>query len=263
MLTGLIIAGIGALIGGAAGLISTNQEFDKAKSDAQRQIDEIERQKQQALDTMDLEFDIAADEANKKADRQDQGLTLSEMFTADNLNNQFDQLRLKQENDALGWNVQAMQNDMQKGNELSNMAASGARSSSMETAVDLEASVNSQILQQQEDMERAGNNLQLGNLFGNLNEATNNIQLGRNDAMDLRKSYDEGGNNWKLYQNNRNNVLDNAAANVKSIRDEVKYAEDNLWKTRLVNMFNGGSTGFKFGSNVYDYGKNWGNLGGK
>lgn len=256
---GWLLAGIGALVG----IVSHDKKYKQAQAQADDQIAEYERQREQKLETLDLQFDIAAEEANKKADRSDDQMNLAELFTAENFNNQFDALRLGQEADALGWNVQAMQNASQEGNELSNMAASGARSSSMETAVDLEASVNAQTLQLQEDQQRAQEQIGLSNLFGNLAENTANIQNTRTDAMDLRNSYLEGGNQWKLYQNNRNNLNADYDAAIKSINKDKKRAKDNYFSGMLSSMFGGATTGYKVGSQASNYISNWGNLGGK
>ena len=258
---GWILGAIGAAIGAVTGIWSNTQEYERAQDQAEKQIKDLERQKQQKLATMDLEFNIAKDEAQKKADRQDKALTLNELFTSDSLNNQFDQLRLKQEQNALDWNMQAMQGGMNEGQELSAMAASGTRNSSMATAVELESAVNEMQLQNREDLERAGTNIQLANLFGSAEEAKNNIGLGREDAMDLRNSFNEGGNNWKIYDNNRNNMQQDYAAAIGNIRDDMQYAQDNKWKSDLVAMFGGGTAGFNFGANAGDYVSKWKNLG--
>lgn len=250
--------GLMTLVGAGASLFGYAKDVQNKNDEYNRLIAEQERQKAQRLKDLDLEFDIATKEAKKNADRQDKGLTLNEMFTSEGLNGQFDALRLGQEGNALQWNIQAMQNDQQTGQELSQMAASGTRSSSMADAVDLEASVNSQALQLQEDQTRAQNRIQLASLFGNLGEAVNNIGLGREDAMDLRTSYDEGGNNWQLYQNERQNTVDNYNYNIGELQRGKRDLQKNAWKGALTSLFGGASSGFQVGAGLQDFSKKWG-----
>lgn len=251
------LTGFMTLVGAGANLFGYARDVQKANDEYGRQIAEQERLKAQQLKDLDLEFEIASNKAKKNADRQDKGLTLEEMFTSDGLNGQFDALRLGQEGNVLDWNIQAMQNDQQKGQELSAMAASGTRSSSMADAVEMEASVNSQALQLQEDQTRAQNKIQLANLFGNLGEAVNSISLGREDAMDLRTSYDEGGDNWRLYQNERQNTIDNFNSNINQLQRGQRDLNKNAWKGGLKALFGGASSGFQVGAGLQDFASKW------
>ena len=109
----LFIMGVSTLIGGAANVSSYLDNYNNAMEDAKDQIAEYERRRKEQLDRLNLNFEVAADEANKKADRQDERSTLTEMFTSENFNNQYDALKLQQKGQALAWNEQAIQDRSQ------------------------------------------------------------------------------------------------------------------------------------------------------
>lgn len=248
---------IGGTIKGFSRLGQYNDEYKQYMEDTQDQIEEYNRQLEQKEKDLDLNFQINTDEANKKADKSDAQSTLNEGYTADKFNNELDQIKANQEGETLAFNQQAMQNGQATGDALSDMAASGTRGSSLETAVDLQAALNEQQLQAQEDQARAGDNIQLANLFGNFNQSVNQIQTDRIDALDLRKSFMEGGNQWKLYQNDKTNLHNDYAAAINSIEKERKRARDNYGRNAGHAFFGGFSSGMQTGAKVVEFGKKW------
>ena len=250
-----------ALIGGMLNADKANKEYNKAMEDAQYQQDELERKRQQQLEKLNLQYEIAEGQANKNADKQDRRTTLSELFTSEDFNNNMEALTLQQEGQARQWNNEAMAMGQQEADALSNMAASGTRSSSMAQAVDLQASVNAANLQYEEDMGRAQSKIGLTNLFGNLNQNIGAIQENRTDALDLRKNYREGGDAWRLHQNDLKIVNEDTDAAIAGIERDKEFARQNR-NSRLWSAFFGGAAGgFNFGANLKDFGSKWTNLG--
>lgn len=248
---------IGGILGGVSKISKYNDEYNQYMEDTQYEIDEYNRKLEQELNTLDLNYEVNKDEANKKADKEDAQSTLNEGYTTENFNNGLDQIQANQNAETLSFNQQAMQAGSSKGDALSTMAASGTRSSSMEAAVDMQAALNEQQLQAAEDQARASDNIQLANLFNNLNQSVNQIQTARTDALDLRKSYEEGGNQYKLWQNQRTVTTDNINAAINNIERERKLARDNYGKNAGRAFFGGVSSGMQTGANVSNFIKNW------
>lgn len=228
----LIAAAVGGTINAISG-VSSRREARKR----------LRAQRDEALGLMDLNYDIAEKNANKNADRQDAQSDLNEKFIANNANNQLDALRNAQETEAFSFNQQAMQNSAQEGNSLSSMAASGTRGGSMNTAVELQSSLNSQQLQLAENSTRAQDENSLFNILNNFQNDAFKLQNDRTDAQDLRDAYVEGtGDQWKLYNANRNKVAN-------EYNNAIKDNESNFW-TVVGDFFGGAQKGYDVGAAV-------------
>lgn len=250
---------VGGLIGGWANQAGYKEDYNKYMADTQASLDEIERKRAQDIGTIQTNFIEDKKEANKKADKQDAQSTLDEGYTAEGFNLGLDQIKAGQEEQTLAFNQQAQANSQAKGNALSSMAASGTRGSSMQQAVDLESAMNAMQLQAAEDKARAGDNIQLANLFQNANQSVNNIQTARTDALDLRKSYEAGGKAFNLARLNMDNINADAAARANEIKRQREYAQNNYSKgvqTAFLKGFGGGANwGANMASSVYKWSK--------
>lgn len=207
---------------------------------AQRKELAAERDRNLAL--LDLQFNIARDEANKSADKSDWKSTMNEGYIAANANNQLDQLSASMEQQGLQFNNEAIAAGAQKGNSLARSAASGTRNSSMNTAIDLESAVNAAQLQAEENAAAASNRYNLNNILSQYNNDVFKLQSDRTDAYDLRHSYDIGGNNWNLYAMNR--------ANTEAGYDnQIKKLKTNAMS--ILSDFGGGaSSGYSMGQSI-------------
>ena len=261
-----IMAGLGMLTGG----LSSIWDYDKALADSKAEESNLKAQQQDQLGLMDLEWDTAVKEAGKQADkmdrnadRQDTMTTTQEGLASQGINNSLEGIRAQQDQEALSWNIYAMQNGAQTGDALSGMAASGTRSSSMATAVDMQSAINSAQLQAAEDAQRANDKGAINNAMNNLASANADIQNSRwnamdmrNDATDLRNDYAEGGNQYNLFQQKRQNALNNYQRALDELKRERDYAKKNRWRSTLTGIFTGGSSGLTFGSKLQSYFKN-------
>ena len=203
-----------------SGLFQDNEN----KKAYQREKTRKETERDNKLALMDLEYEEAKRQAIQNADRSDTLSTNNERVISDETNNAIEALTLQQLADAYSFNYAAEQNAAQEGNMLSGMAASGTRTSSMNTAVDLQSAQNAQQLQLAEDQSR---HAQDQNLFSILNAYGQNafqIQNNRTDAYNLRHSYDEGGYNQKAFKLQRD-LQENAYNN--AIQDLQFAIEDN------------------------------------
>lgn len=257
-------AGIGAAIGFGIGVgtyLYNQGELDKELT---RYIRRYQEEMKAKLELMDLNFEINKKDALKNADNSDIQTTMQEGLVSEDFNNNLDALRLGQESDALGWNMQAIQNEMSEGDALSSMAISGTRGSSMNDAVEMQSSLNSQQLQLQEDTQRKGQDIQLASLLNNLANNTFNMQMSRNNAMDLRMAYDDGsvygkaGDQYNLYTKNR--ALQEKAY-LDQIDDLKRQRDDtrNWWKNTLGAIgagFTGATTGANVGGKVDQFNYN-------
>lgn len=192
-----------------------------------------------------LSFQNAAAAANKQADKSDREATLSEKNVSSQFNNEINSLILSQAAAGTAYNNQAVQNGQTKGNALSTQAASGTRSSSMNTAIDLEAATNAAQLQQAQDQQRQNEALQLNSLITAAAANTFNIGEARRDALDLRGQYVEGGSKYNEY------VLQNKnAKNSYELQTQQLYKDWQLFHQQSDESY---WQQYDINKNKYDY----------
>ena len=246
---GLIIgAAVGAVAGGISALSSTNTQ-DKA---LQRQIQNEKIKALLAVNSLDQEFAIAKDEANKSADKSDAQQDLNEGFLSADINNELEILQANEEAQGLSNNTQAMSIGQSTGDSLSQMAASGTRNSSQAQAVEMQETVNNAQLEASEKQARANDDYSLYKLLNSLSENTADIQTARTDALDLRQSYEVGGNQYKTYQNNRNNTLINYYMDINELQTQRSQLlnKGNIALSTATSAFNGAASGAGFGNSI-------------
>lgn len=236
----LIMAGMNA-IDMFSGFFDDNAKANAYSEEKRR----TEEERDAKLELMDLEYNEAKKQALKSADRNDYMSDNNERTVNFETGAAFDRLGLQQVADAYSFNNAAIQNSSQTGNELSQMAASGTRTSSMNTAVDLQSAQNEAQLQLAEDQTRAGEEQTLFSILNAYGQNAFQIQNNRTDANELRHSYDEGGYNNTYYKKQRSlqeNAYNNQIADIdKAIKDNtgIRSALRNTGK--LFGMQNAGA----------------------
>lgn len=237
-----------------SGLFSDSETANALKREKQRKEDE----KKAKLELMDLEFEQDKKAAIKSADRSDQLSTMNEGTVSNQHNNAIEQLSLQQIADAYSFNYMAENSAAQTGNALTAQAGSGTRTSSVMDAVDMQAAQSAQQLQLTEDQQRAGYDSNLNGILSALAQNRFQIQANRTDALDLRTSYDVGGDQYEIYQKQR--ALQEKAYN-DLIQDIGYQIEDNTgWKAGLKTLgrlfgIKNASSSFALGQTVADFGK--------
>lgn len=246
---------------GVNGIMNTidafeGKEQDNAQIDAYtEEIKRREAEKTDKLSLMDLEFTDKKETAEKNAARSDAQSDLNELQSAEDANRNINNLGLQQIADAYTWNQASQQIGSQKGDALSQAAASGARTSSMTGAIDMADQQAKGQLQLQEDLARADYDNTLYSTLGALAQNRFQIQANRTDAYDLRRSFQEGGSNYNIYQKQRKMQEDAYDWNIKDLTDAKNDLSDNLntnfWK-RIFGVQNMG-TAIQMGQFAKDF----------
>lgn len=228
----------------AMGIMGTASAISghSARKKARKQLRE-DRDRQ--LELMDLDFEHKKDEANKNADASDRRSDFNEDFTADAANSQFDMLAAGQEEEALAFNMEAMQAGSQRGSGLAQLAASGTRDSSVATAIDLESAVNEAQLQAKEDYSRASTDYNINNILRSFNNDVFTLQENRTNAMDLRNSFKDGGYNQRTYALNREGLQKQYNRQIDDLKDS--------WSNTFNEFFGGAQQGYALGSGIENF----------
>lgn len=246
---------------GVNGIMNTidafeGKEQDNAQIDAYtEEIKRREAEKTDKLSLMDLEFTDKKETAEKNAARSDAQSDMNELQSEEDANRNINNLGLQQIADAYTWNMASQQIGSQKGDALSQAAASGARTSSMTGAIDMADQQAKGQLQLQEDLARADYDNTLYSTLGALAQNRFQIQANRTDAYDLRRSFQEGGSNYNIYQKQRKMQEDAYDWNIKDLTDAKNDLSDNLntnfWK-RIFGVQNMG-TAIQMGQFAKDF----------
>lgn len=268
-IAGLIVAGVGAL-GGLIGSISDADEAKKkAKTEKEYQNDIYKLNKEHAEEEFNeaqKQANRSAEKANLQADFTDKELDIGERTISNDINTAIDNLYLSGASDTYEWNQQAMSAGQSEGSAYASLAGSGVRAgSSLSDAVEMQAATNSELLQFAQDSKRRSNNNSLVNVLNQLAGNEFNIMQNRvgadetrKDALDLVNSYLEGGSNYKLYQNQLDQMKTTHNYNIgqlnKEISDNTFFEGGNgkAWLRMGTNMLTMGAQGFQTGYNLYD-----------
>lgn len=221
----LAALGVMNTLGAFGGISSDNDRKNALKKEKER----LEKERDDKLKLMDLEFNDSKDKAMKEADRSDAVSDMNERSASNNANAEIGQLSLQQIADAYTFNYNNQQIGANKGAGLASMAASGVRTSSVGNAIDMETKQNEQQLQLYEDQTRAGYDYKLDGILQALAQNTFGIQNSRTDAFDLRAAYNEGGSEYEKYQLSRGLQEDAYNNRIKDYKDEIDDLGD-FWK---------------------------------
>lgn len=199
-----------------------NQSKAKQELDFKQANDKLDQSYNQDVKNTTLNFETNKKEAYHNAAVSDQKETFNEWLYSNELNSQLNILNQNQKLMANNYNQASIGIGQNTGNALSAAAASGTRTSSMNTAIDLENAANFQQLQLSQDADRAG----LANSYQSLTlqgAARNfNIQQTRDANNYLRASYVEGGSNYNLYKN----ALADLQSNYDLARNQMAVTND-------------------------------------
>ena len=258
-----IMAGIG-LVAGIAGAAS---ESSRRKKEAEEQKKYIEEMYKINKEKADEEYAAAKENAERNAKEQelqanltDKSLDITEKGLGNDFNAAIDQMYLGQEADAYSWNVQAMQAGSQEGAAYANLASTGVRAgSSLSDAVQMESATNAAQLQFSQDAKRRSDNNNLASVLNNLAGNRFGIQqnrigadLARNNAAYLRNSFQEGGHNYNLDQNQLEQLKKTTDYEVTKANYTIQQnSGSNAFWNAAIGGLQGGVKGFQTGYNLF------------
>ena len=270
MTTALVLGIIGLAAGATAGLWGSLIDDKNAREAAARQKAQVEAMYKLAVEEANQKFEAAKEQANRNAKQQelqadltDKSLDISEQALSNDFNSAIDQLYLSEQSDAMDWNNASMQAGSQTGASYANLASSGVRAgSSLSDAVLMESATNEAQLQFSQDAKRRSDDNNLGAVLNSLAGNKFNIQsnrigadIMRDDAAYLRASYEEGGRNYNLYQNQLQQL--EKTKKYQTTELDYEYEKHSGWNSfwnSQIGMLNMGSKGFSTG---YNFGDTW------
>ena len=274
MLFSAIVAGIG-LVAGIAGAVSESERKKKEAKEYEKYVEEMyELNKAHA----DEEFAAAKETAERNAKEQelqadltDKSLDITEQGLANDFNATIDQMYLSQEADAYNWNAQAMQAGSSEGAAYANLASSGVRAgSSLSDAVQMDSAVNEAQLQFSQDAKRRSDDNSLASVLNSLASSRFGIQqtrigadLARNNAAYLRNSFQEGGHNYNLYQNQLEQLKKTTDYDITKANYTIQQNSGaNAFMNAAISGLQGGVKGFQTGYNLFSTYNNMKGFGG-
>ena len=259
---------ITGLISGFAGFLGSGFNDDREAAKKQREMDYIDEMYNLNRQRAETEFQEAQRQANREAsqaelqaDLTDSKLNVSERAISNDVNTAIDNLYLSQTQDAMSWNSAQMQMGSQQGTAYAQLAGSGVRTgSSLSDAVMMESANNSAALQFSQDAKRRSdsNNLSsvLNGLAGQRYDIMSNrigADVTRENALDLRNSYQEGGYNYNLYQNQLETLKTQRDYNWNEARKEKEQHEGfNKFLNAITAGIGLGAKGAKTGYSLAD-----------
>ena len=232
----------------------------------------------------ETEFAAAKEEAQRQASDMmadanlaDKQVDLTENSLSSDFNAAIDNIYYAQEGDAYNWNLQALSNASSEGTAYANIAGSGIRAgSSLSNAVLLESAINEGQLQFAQDSKRKSINNSLVNvlneLAGHKADITSNrtmIDRQRSNAAYLENSFNAGGKNYNLYQNQLEQLKTTNDYNSAALQYTIdSFSGGNAaLKVATAAMSQGAvgfQTGYNLGNTIKDsYRKNYGYKGNK
>lgn len=247
---GMMVAAAGAAInsiGWVSNQFSARREYKSYKN-------QLLTQGIMELAAIDDQFAVNQKEAFKTADRSDAHATMSEKVMSDDFNNQLDFQIIGEEDLGGQWNSQIMQAGLEKGSAYAQLAMSGTRNSSQASAIEMQQDTFSAQFQRQQDTQRAQSDYALSSLLNGMQQNIFGLQNQRNDARDLRTAWQDGGDQFKLYQDQRNKTMLQYYYSVKQVNnaiDDTLFTWKNAGKNTL-SMLQAASGGAQTGMNVYD-----------
>ena len=148
-------------------------------------------------------FEIAKAEANEQANRTDLQATKQEGYLSADYNSYLQQMGIGMQQINQAINAGMMQNDQSAGSNIANVATAGVRgNSSVMGAVGRQAAYADKQLAQNITAQKTANNYDMQNAIRNMSQNVDAIADSRYNANYMRKSYLEGGSQYRLQQNN-------------------------------------------------------------
>lgn len=255
--TMLLISIAVGLTKGTIDAIGSGQDTNNAIEKAEEQKKRVEEEKRLKTEQLELDYEIAKKQANKNADSQDAYSTMSETSLNRQLNYELDKLSDKQQLDTFNYNNILKQNDAAYGQQLEMLGTSNTRNSTVADLVEMENANNSQLLQLQQDSERKDTDYSIQNAINFIKENTFNLQQNRNNANDLRASFEIGGDQYRQKEQSQREIDFHYGNLLEDIQDEKERLEKNKFWNGLKAFFGGTTEGFNFAYNSMDIANNW------
>lgn len=254
---------IGAAIGAGIAQWKKNKE-EKERAEQQKEYNEKMYKLNKAR--AETEFAAAKEEAQRQASEMmadanlaDKQVDLTENSLSSDFNAAIDNIYYAQEGDAYNWNLQALSNASSEGTAYANIAGSGIRAgSSLSNAVLLESAINEGQLQFAQDSKRKSINNSLVNvlneLAGHKADITSNrtmIDRQRSNAAYLENSFNAGGKNYNLYQNQLEQLKTTNDYNSAALQYTIdSFSGDNAALKVATAAMSQGAVGFQTGYNL-------------
>jgi hypothetical protein len=235
---------------------SALNQWQKEK-EAKKQKEEEERLLKAKKDTYQKEYEFAKQEALKSADTAEKETTLAESLLGDNFNNNLKGLALQQQAQAIEREQSSISADSSIANAETSLGMSGLRGSSTQENIARQEEYNQDIQLFQHQQNEFNNEMTLANAFTGLNQGINGIQTQRNSIDDLRKSYEEGGRNKEMYDQEMANLDLSHEINMDRLDRSVQTSLSDVFGS-IAGGFSMGSNLMNFSNQINQFGKDWG-----
>ena len=266
-----LLAATGGIVKGLVNLNAAGEQQDQALEDLTDSKDYVDKQYQEQVDFLNMNFDIQQEEANKDAayaketaNRNIQNSKVADVQTnaterllSLDFNTGLELLGLGQTAQTLSYNNYAMQADQAAGSDYAALAQSGTRNSSLADAVEMSAANNSFQLQLQQDTERAQNKASQTQLVSGMLSGMSNVYGARQNAIstrsaanqqireadDLIASYLEGGSNYRLNQAKLGQLKTRYDYDITNINKQITRLQENYNANKLSAFYGGAASG--------------------
>jgi len=275
----LIGAAIGAMVRGT-GAIADNKS---SRASLKEQIEYLEQDRDDYLKKLDNQFNIDKLNTFAKADVMDDRLDIKERSLDRNINNELSMMSANEKELALNvLNIQK-QSRMAKGQARAEIATSGTRGSTMESAVDMNDTV--QIDGETQTQAQIAQKTARAEIDGLRNRAINNyiesrysIQDSREDTFNQRAMYAQEGDSYKgdmkyqmtgnaytAYKIQRDYDENQYNKQIQKLEDQREYLSSrwgfwsNVGRAMIGGSIEGAQTGYNIGKSE---GFTWHNISG-
>lgn len=247
-----IVLGIAMSWIGAA--IDQNQKGKEAA----KQKEEEARLLQAKKDTYQKEYEFAKQEALKSADTAEKETTLAESILGDSYNNNLKGFALQQQAQAIERENSSISADSSVANAETSLGMSGLRGSSTQENIARQEEYNKDVQLFQHQQNELSNELTLANAFTGLNQSINSIQNQRIQIDDLRKSYEKGGRNKVMFDQEMANLDLSHEINMNRLDRSVQTDINDVFST-IAGGINMATNIQNFGQKLNLFNQNWGN----
>lgn len=227
------------------------------QKEAKKQKEEEERLLTAKKETYQKEYEFAKQEALKSADTSEKETTLAESLLGDNYNNSLKGLAMQQQAQAIEREQSSISADSSIANAETSLGMSGLRGSSTQENIARQEEYNQDIQLFQHQQNEFNNEMTLANAFTGLNQGINGIQTQRNSIDDLRKSYEEGGRNKVMFDQEMANLNLSHEINMDRLDRSVQTSLSDGFGI-VEGAFNMGNSLMSYSQQKNLFNQNWG-----
>ena len=166
---------------------------------------------------------------------------------------------MQQQGQALEREQSSISADSSIANAETSLGMSGLRGSSTQENIARQEEYNQDIQLFQHQQNEFNNEMTLANAFTGLNQGINGIQTQRNSIDDLRKSYEEGGRNKVMFDQEMANLDLSHDINMDRLDRSVKGNPLEDLFSIVSGGINLGTSLMGFGQQINMFNQNWGN----